>query len=143
MICLATINNLKELVILENKMFSKYDYPLNLNNFRYHIKKEQVLLLKKNKRICGYLLFFKYKNSYRLYSLAVLNEFSNQGYGKQLLNAILERALKEKKNVSLEVRKSNTKALALYKNFGFKITKTLKSYYLDKEDAFKMYKFIS
>ena len=38
----------------------------------------------------------------------------------------------------LEVRVSNKAAVNLYKNLGFKVTRAIRSYYVDREDAYVM-----
>jgi len=42
------------------------------------------------------------------------------------------------KQCFLEVRVTNMPAINLYRKLGFQITKTIKSYYMDGEDAYVM-----
>lgn len=137
MIRYADLSDLNSLLNIENSVFTKNDFPLSSRNFKYHIEKKQIFVIEIQNIVCAYLLFFSYKNSYRVYSLAVLKEFSNQGLGKTLLDFIINIANKESKNVSLEVKISNDKAISLYKKLGFFSTKTLKNYY-NLEDGLKM-----
>ncbi|OCL81677.1 GNAT family N-acetyltransferase [Arcobacter porcinus] len=134
----ANFEDLNTLFSIENEVFTKFDSPLSLANFKYHIKKKQIILIEENKEVCAYLLFFNYKNTIRLYSLAVSKKHSNKGLATSLLNYSIELAKKSNKNLTLEVRVSNEKAKSIYIKLGFKVIKTLEEYYLDKEDAFKM-----
>ncbi|OCL92122.1 GNAT family N-acetyltransferase [Aliarcobacter thereius] len=134
----ANLEDLDKLFSIENEVFTKFDSPLSLANFKYHTKKKQIILIEEEKEICAYLMFFNYKNTIRLYSLAVSKEHSNKGLATNLLNYSIELAKKNNKNLSLEVRVSNERAKSIYIKLGFKVIKILKKYYLDSEDAFKM-----
>lgn len=69
--------------------------------------------------------------------LAVVPDYRRQGLGSLLLSTLLERAkARGLERATLEVRKSNQAAIALYQKFGFKIAGTRKKYYQDnQEDA--------
>ncbi|HJE03624.1 MAG TPA: GNAT family N-acetyltransferase [Aliarcobacter thereius] len=134
----ANLEDLDKLFSIENEVFTKFDSPLSLANFKYHTKKKQIILIEEEKEICAYLMFFNYKNTIRLYSLAVSKKHSNKGLATNLLNYSIELAKKNNKNLSLEVRVSNERAKSIYIKLGFKVIKILKNYYLDSEDAFKM-----
>ncbi|OCL88628.1 ribosomal-protein-alanine N-acetyltransferase [Aliarcobacter thereius] len=134
----ANLEDLDKLFSIENEVFTKFDSPLSLANFKYHTKKKQIILIEEKKEICAYLMFFNYKNTIRLYSLAVSKKHSNKGLATNLLNYSIELAKKNNKNLSLEVRVSNERAKSIYIKLGFKVIKILKNYYLDNEDAFKM-----
>lgn len=72
-------------------------------------------------------------------SFAVDQKYRQQGYGKQLINAVASG----RKHIALQVRESNTPAITLYEKMGFiKHPDKLKAYYNDDgvlEDAFFMY----
>ena len=72
-------------------------------------------------------------------SVAVLEEYRGNGYGKALVNEAFKGV--KKNNVMkwyLEVRCSNTEAVKLYQDLGMDIRQRLKSYYRDGEDAYMM-----
>ncbi|AWR97316.1 ribosomal-protein-alanine N-acetyltransferase [Acidianus sulfidivorans JP7] len=73
-------------------------------------------------------------------SIAVLEDYRNQGIGTELLKASM-KSMKEVYNaeeVYLEVRVSNYPAIRLYEKLGFKKIKELRGYYADGEDAYLM-----
>ena len=72
-------------------------------------------------------------------SVAVLEEYRGNGYGKILVNEAF-KGVKEKQcdEMYLEVRCSNTEAVKLYQDLGMDIRQRLKSYYRDGEDAYMM-----
>lgn len=99
-------------------------------------------------QIIGYVMFrvernlesgLKFVKKGHLVSIAVLKEFQRQRTGEKLLI----QGMKHAKNYGvdlyvLEVRISNTVAIALYKKLKFIIEKTIPEYYRDGEDAYYM-----
>ncbi|MNI69677.1 Protease synthase and sporulation negative regulatory protein PAI 1 [compost metagenome] len=74
-------------------------------------------------------------------SIVVDKDYQKNGVATSLLNKVLEYA-KENKiyDVFLEVRKSNSNAILLYKKFNFEHINTRKRYYPDNgEDALIFY----
>jgi len=84
-------------------------------------------------------LWFLFENA-DITTIGVAKKYQGQGYGEKmfehLLNICKENACEF---VHLEVRVSNTKAINLYKKFGFEVIRTRKGYYSDNnEDAYDM-----
>jgi ribosomal-protein-alanine N-acetyltransferase len=78
-----------------------------------------------------------------LMNLAVDPRFRNQGIGKRLIDRIISDIKRiEAEEIYLEVRASNTKALAFYKKLGFDRIGVIERFYGD-EDAIVMAKKIS
>jgi ribosomal-protein-alanine N-acetyltransferase len=72
-------------------------------------------------------------------SVAVLPPYRRKGIGEALVaNAIENMQLYKAKQCFLEVRVTNTAAVNLYRKLGFQITRTIRSYYADREDAYVM-----
>lgn len=72
-------------------------------------------------------------------SIAVLPEHQKKRIGFSLVQEAMQAMVGYKaKECYLEVRTSNTPAIKLYKKLGFEITRTIKDYYADGEDAFVM-----
>ena len=93
-------------------------------------------------KIVGYVIaYHKAEGVIDFDSLAVDKKYRKLGIGKKLVSFALNRFRKKGlKKASLEVRKSNKKAISLFQNLGFKITKVIKHYYKDREDAYLMEK---
>lgn len=65
-----------------------------------------------------------------LLTLCVDPAYQRKGYGRKLFSLLLDRASKlEARECFLEVRPSNTKAIALYRSLGFKQIGERKNYY--------------
>jgi len=72
-------------------------------------------------------------------SIAVLPGHHRKGIGYALVNeATQAMRFYKAKECYLEVRESNVGAISLYEKFGFKISRTIRNYYADGEDAFVM-----
>lgn len=138
MIKCATKEDISSLELIENSVFTKFDYPLNRRNFLYHIKKRQIFIIVEQNKICGYMLFFEYKKSIRLYSIAISLDYISLGYGTKLMKYLINFANSKSKYLTLEVKVDNVKAINIYRKFGFRDIKYLKSYYRDGKNGIKM-----
>ena len=94
-----------------------------------------------NQQNIGYAVYLTRRNSdkIRLYSLCILPQHSARGFAKEYLKKRLGDFPNDYKEMVLEVRISNKKALQLYINLGFRIEFTLPYYYEDGEDGYKMF----
>jgi ribosomal-protein-alanine N-acetyltransferase len=90
--------------------------------------------------LLGYLVCSRYDRVWHLMNIAVDPVERRQGLGFRLLAAMLERAGSDEP-YTLEVRASNTAAIALYERFGFRSAGTRRRYYSDTgEDAMVMWR---
>ncbi|HXX46876.1 MAG TPA: ribosomal protein S18-alanine N-acetyltransferase [Myxococcota bacterium] len=87
-------------------------------------------------RLLGFALALRAADEAELHSIAVAEGVRGCGLGRRLLDATLE-ALRRcgARQVSLEVRRSNAAALALYAGSGFRARGERARYYRDGEDA--------
>lgn len=133
----ANLEDLSSLYTIEREVFLNDPFSMSKNSIKYHILKNELYKIEIDGVTAGYILWLKRKKYYRLYSLAIGNDFQNKGLAKRLLEYSFEK-LKDK-DFSLEVKVSNEVAIKLYKKFGFEIKKVLKDYYEDC-DGYLMYK---
>jgi len=98
-----------------------------------------VLVRSVSSEIIGYAVMSMVVGEAEVLNVCIREDMQKKGYGKFLLNYLLRIAKeKEVKQVFLEVRKSNTKAIKLYENSGFVRIDVRKNYYKGKtqrEDA--------
>ena len=133
----ANLEDLSPLYTIEREVFLNDPFSMSKNSIKYHILKNELYKIEIDGETAGYILWIKKKKYYRLYSLAIGNDFQNKGLAKRILEYSFEK-LKDK-DFSLEVKISNEVAINLYKKFGFEIKKVLKDYYEDC-DGYLMYK---
>ena len=92
-------------------------------------------------QIAGYLICSRYDTVWHLMNGAVEPARRRRRIATQLVDALLERLPSPDEHVTLEVRRSNEGALALYERFGFKAAGIRRRYYQDNgEDAVIMWR---
>lgn len=118
----------------------------------YKYPKSFKIAVDSNKKIAGYCMWrvekglsnfsLRWTKKAHLVSIAVLDEYRKRGVGEVLLLKGMQ-SMKEDYDAPefiLEVRVSNTPAIAMYEKHGYSKIKSLKCYYRDGEDAFLMAK---
>ena len=91
------------------------------------------------KSVVGFADYWQTFDSGTLCQIAIHPELQGNGIGSQLLDEIIKDAYAKKiRTMTLEVRKSNEKAIKLYKKFGFIFSHVKEGYYDDGEDALYM-----
>ncbi len=93
-------------------------------------------------RLVGYLIISRYVDAWHVMNVAVARAYRRRGIASRLL-AELFRLTEgdERRGYTLEVRVSNTTAIALYERAGFRPTGVRRGYYTDnREDALIMWK---
>ena len=84
-------------------------------------------------KVCGYLMILDSIDVYEILAIATVEEYRNKGIAQELLDKI------KTKDIFLEVRESNKKAINFYKKNNFKQISIRKGYYSDPtEDAIIM-----
>lgn len=112
-------------------LYSEY----KLNPLAYY------LVLEINKHVHGYIGLWIDEDKAQLINLYVDIEYQNMGFGTMLLEfAINLCQMSNCKELSLEVRPSNDKAVYIYKKYGFNYNHTRKNYYKNGEDALLLIK---
>jgi ribosomal-protein-alanine N-acetyltransferase len=130
------ICDLDDLVALEKICFP---HAWTEQQFWLCIKQKEYYIfgLKKAGKLAAYMSFQHIIDEIEILKLAVHPAHRRKGIGKRLLGLVLQNCMDMGiKKAYLEVRRSNTAALALYTGFGFVQTGIRKGYYPDnKEDA--------
>ena len=132
-------SDLPKVIALERRSFPT---PWSLSMFVLELSKPSGICLAAlaNKEIRGYLICSRYDQAWHLMNIAVDPEVRRHGIGRVLIDAMIERA-GEHANYTLEVRTSNTAAIALYESYGFRNVGTRPRYYSDTgEDAIIMWR---
>jgi ribosomal-protein-alanine N-acetyltransferase len=93
-------------------------------------------------RLIAYLIVSRYVDAWHIMNLAVHPGWRRVGVASRLLDELFElTAGDRRRGYTLEVRVSNTSAIALYERFGFDASGIRRGYYTDnREDALIMWK---
>ena len=91
-------------------------------------------------RLLGFLIFWLVHDELHVLNLATSPTERRRGVGRTLLEAAIERGRQHRCTLAtLEVRRSNDPAIALYKMYGFRAVGIRPNYYVDEgEDAIIM-----
>ena len=112
----ATINDLKAIKEIEDESFLN---PFKESDLRYEINENPVsnfLVLEEDEEVIGFIDYRITFDSATIDQIAIKKDKRNQGFAGYLLENVIN-VLKESKEIeffTLEVRKSNVAALALY-----------------------------
>ena len=92
--------------------------------------------------LVGYLIVSRYVDAWHVMNVAVEPEHRRRGIATALLDRLFElTAADGRRGYTLEVRVSNTQAIALYERLGFQARGIRRGYYTDnREDALIMWK---
>ncbi|MFV0593829.1 MAG: GNAT family N-acetyltransferase [Draconibacterium sp.] len=139
----ATPEDLEFLAALEKTCFPPVQQT-SRKNIRHSLLSDfqDVLIAElpgKNTTAIGSMILFRYQHTIRIYSVAILPEFQNQGYGELLLKHVFELARRNRsEKVVLEASAKNRTLINWYEKHGFSQVKKIPDYYADGEHALKM-----
>jgi [ribosomal protein S18]-alanine N-acetyltransferase len=132
-------SDLPSVLAIERRSFQT---PWSLAMFVLELSKPSGICLAavRDDRLIGYLVCSRYADVWHLMNIAVDPALRRRGIATALLEKMLERAGPDEA-YTLEVRPSNTVAIALYERFGFRASGTRRRYYQDTgEDAVIMWR---
>lgn len=138
-ISLLKLEEINEIVELEKKHFSNpWDYDAYLNEFNNN-PCSYIYTLKFKDKIIGYIDYWITFDSATIAKICIDSEYQGRGFSTYLMDKMIKNIKRENvRFVTLEVRKSNVKAIELYKRYGFYVETIKKQYYQDLEDALYM-----
>jgi ribosomal-protein-alanine N-acetyltransferase len=131
--------DLPQVIAIERRAFAT---PWSLAMFVLELSKPSSVCLAalSERQIAGYLVCSRYADVWHLMNIAVDPVSRRRGIARALLEALLQRAGRDEP-YTLEVRPSNTPAIALYEQFGFRSAGVRPRYYQDTgEDALIMWR---
>ena len=125
------IKNKEELFLLESDLFTN-SWSENALEEQLEIKTSLNLGLKTNNELISYVLCQDLFPEIEILRFGVKRKFQLQGNGKFLLKSLIS-LLKQKNynRIFLEVNTSNSRAISLYKQFGFIDISIRKNYYFE------------
>jgi [ribosomal protein S18]-alanine N-acetyltransferase len=139
-----TLHDLDEIELIERAV---YPTPWSRSMFAGELAKPSSLCLgafdsERAGALVGYLVVSRYVDAWHIMNLAVHTVYRRRRVASQLLDELFEvTAGDSRRGYTLEVRVSNTSAIALYERFGFEASGIRRGYYTDnREDALIMWK---
>jgi [ribosomal protein S18]-alanine N-acetyltransferase len=135
-----TYADLPQVIAVERRAFPT---PWSLAMFVLELSKPSGICLaaRRDGRLVGYLICSRYDTVWHLMNVAVDPDVRRTGVASGLLAELLERVGEPPARLTLEVRRSNGGAIALYERFGFLAAGRRRRYYQDNgEDAVIMWR---
>jgi len=129
-------------IAIERRAFAT---PWSLAMFVLELSKPSGICLAavRDERIVGYLVCSRYDTVWHVMNVAVDDRLRRAGIASALLGELFDRADRPGEQYTLEVRLSNTPAIALYEEFGFRSAGVRRGYYHDnQEDALIMWRVV-
>ena len=134
-----TYADLPQVVAVERRAFTT---PWSLAMFVLELSKPSGVCLAAvvETELAGYIVCSLYDTVWHVMNVAVDPDRRRRGIATALISALLDR-IGDDAQVTLEVRRSNAGALALYERFGFRSAGLRPRYYADNgEDAVIMWR---
>jgi ribosomal-protein-alanine N-acetyltransferase len=135
-----TYADLPQVIAIERRSFPT---PWSLAMFVLELSKPSGICLAAalDARLAGYLVCSRYDAVWHLMNVCIDPDRRRHGIGSALLVRLLERIGDPTAQLTLEVRRSNEPAIALYERFGFRSAGLRRRYYQDNgEDALIMWR---
>lgn len=141
-ISLMQTSDIEDVLALEKRVFTscwtrkELEFEIEKNEY------SQLFVLKDGDQLVGYAGLSILFERAEILTIAIAPEYQGQHLGDRLMRHLIKIAIhNECEVISLEVRKSNVKALGLYEKYGFITMRIRPSYYQDNyEDAYEMAK---
>ena len=134
--------DLSHVIAIERRAFPT---PWSLAMFVLELSKPSGICLAalRDGRIVGYLICSRYDTVWHIMNVAVDTNLRRRGIASALLGRLFERADRPGEQYTLEVRRSNAPAIALYAGYGFRHAGVRRGYYHDnQEDADIMWRVV-
>ncbi len=135
-----TYADLPQVVAIERRAFTS---PWSLAMFVLELSKPSGVCLAavSGEELAGYLICSRYDTVWHVMNVAVDPDLRRRRIATTLIERLLERVDGPDTQLTLEVRRSNTGAIALYERFGFRSAGVRRRYYQDNgEDAIVMWR---
>jgi [ribosomal protein S18]-alanine N-acetyltransferase len=136
----------RDLSAIERIEQGSYPTPWSRSMFAGEIAKPSSICLgafdREDGELVAYLIISRYVDAWHVMNVAVAPEHRRRGIASMLLDRLFELTAGEgRRGYTLEVRVSNTGAIKLYEQAGFRARGIRRGYYTDnREDALIMWK---
>ncbi|OUJ18153.1 Acetyltransferase GNAT family [Methanonatronarchaeum thermophilum] len=133
--------DLIQITKIETKVFDQESFHPYIF-LEYNKPKNTFYVAEIKNQVVGYVIITtRFPKKAKIISIAIHPNHQSKGIGSKLIKKAINQTKKQgTKKITLEVKKTNNKAIKFYKKHGFQKTKTKKQYYSDGEDALYMTK---
>ncbi|MBP2024825.1 ribosomal protein S18-alanine N-acetyltransferase [Peptoniphilus stercorisuis] len=136
---LAIGSDLDRILEIENHSF---DTPWSRESLRIEIEENElseVYIIENDFDILGYMGYMKIFDEAHITNIAIDKKYRGLGYGRKLVEEVVEKLKEEDFNITLEVSEKNKAARNLYESLGFEEAGIRKDYYKIGDNALIMW----
>lgn len=138
MITTATLEDIDYIFKISSTFTDYFKNKIDIENI-INSNIDDILVYKLNNQIIGFVHILSTIDSIDLINIGVDQEHRNKHIGTNLLQyVIINNAIKDNKNIFLEVKETNINAIKLYENNEFKTIYVRKQYYKDNTNCLVM-----
>lgn len=130
--------DLEEVLRISEECFNSDSWNRKAFEREFELDYSYRFVLEEEGKIIGYAVVWKIFDDVTLMSIAIRKGMWGKGYGKKLMEFLIDYFKEKANRFMLDVRRSNIRAIRLYQSLGFKISSIRHAYYSDGEDAFLM-----
>ena len=132
------IRELSDDTKLINELENSFSYVISdINSDLLNNPFSHYLVYIENDKILGFINYYLMYDRIEIANFNVLEDYQNKNIGNRLLNRLITDFLGKVDNITLEVKKDNSKAIYLYKKYGF-IEKAIRKEYYNGIDGILM-----
>ncbi len=132
------LSDLEEVLRISKECFNSDAWSKQAFEKEFNLDYSHRFVLEEEGEIIGYAVVWQMYDEATIMSIAIKKDRWGRGYGKRLMEFIIEYFKGKVSRILLDVRRSNIRAIRLYQSLGFKIISERRGYYSDGEDAFLM-----
>jgi len=131
-------SDLEEVLMISEECFNSDAWSRQAFEKEFNLDYSYRFVLEEEGEIIGYAVVWQIYDEATIMSIAIKKDRWGKGYGKRLMEFLIEYFKGMVSRLVLDVRRSNIRAIRLYQSLGFKIISERRGYYSDGEDAFQM-----
>lgn len=131
-------SDLEEVLRISEECFNSDAWSRQAFEKEFNLDYSHRFVLEEDSEIIGYAVVWQIYDEATIMSIAIKKDRWGKGYGKRLMEFLIEYFKGKVSRLVLDVRRSNIRAIRLYQSIGFKIISERRGYYSDGEDAFQM-----
>ncbi len=133
-----TIQDLPAVLEINRENFTSDAWSKSAFEREFQLEYSHKYVLELDDEVIGYSVVWVIHDTANLMNFAIKKDYWGRGYGKMLLSFLIENLKDKVSHIALDVRKSNMRAIRLYRSLGFQIVGERPRYYSDGENAYQM-----
>lgn len=130
--------DLEEVYKINASSFTTDAWSMDAFKREFRLPYSRRFVMERNGKVVAYVIYWVIKEEATVMTFAVRTDLRGKGIGKRLLMESIKLLRGEAGKVVLDVRKSNIRAIRLYKRLGFEVVCERERFYSDGESALLM-----